>query len=30
MKFTHTATVAAPRAKVWAQVMDVPAAARRG
>jgi len=28
MKFTHTATVAAPRAKVWAQVMDVPAAAR--
>ena len=25
MKFTHTATVAVPRAKVWAQVMDVPA-----
>ena len=28
MKFTHTATVAVPRAEVWAQVMDVPAAAR--
>ena len=28
MKFAHTATVAVPRAKVWAQVMDVPAAAR--
>ena len=28
MKLTHTATVAAPRGTVWAQVMDVPAAAR--
>jgi carbon monoxide dehydrogenase subunit G len=28
MKFTHTATVAAPRDKVWARIMDIPAAAR--
>lgn len=28
MKFTHTATVAAPRDKVWARLMDIPAAAR--
>ena len=28
MKFTHTATVAATRDVVWAQVMDVAAAAR--
>jgi carbon monoxide dehydrogenase subunit G len=28
MKFTHTATVAAPRDRVWARLMDIPAAAR--
>ncbi len=28
MKFSHAVTVAAPRARVWALVMDVPAAAR--
>lgn len=28
MKFTHSATVAAPRDKVWARLMDIPAAAR--
>lgn len=28
MKLTHTATVAAPRDKVWARLMDIPAAAR--
>jgi carbon monoxide dehydrogenase subunit G len=28
MKFTHTATVAAPKDKVWARLMDIPAAAR--
>ncbi|HEV8536904.1 MAG TPA: SRPBCC family protein [Candidatus Limnocylindria bacterium] len=28
MKFTHAATVAAPRDKVWARLMDIPAAAR--
>ncbi len=28
MKFTHTVSVAAPRPRVWALVMDVPAAAR--
>jgi carbon monoxide dehydrogenase subunit G len=28
MKFTHRATVAAPRDKVWERIMDVPAAAR--
>ena len=28
MKFTHTARVAAPRDKVWARLMDIPAAAR--
>jgi carbon monoxide dehydrogenase subunit G len=28
MKFTHTATVAAPRDQVWARLMDIPAAAR--
>ena len=28
MKFTHTATVAAPRDRVWAKLMDIPAAAR--
>jgi uncharacterized protein len=28
MKFTHSATVAAPRDRVWAKLMDIPAAAR--
>jgi carbon monoxide dehydrogenase subunit G len=28
MKFTHSATVAAPKDKVWARLMDIPAAAR--
>jgi carbon monoxide dehydrogenase subunit G len=28
VKFTHTAMVAAPRDKVWARLMDIPAAAR--
>jgi carbon monoxide dehydrogenase subunit G len=28
MRFTHTATVAAPRDQVWAKLMDIPAAAR--
>ncbi|TMC45316.1 MAG: carbon monoxide dehydrogenase, partial [Chloroflexi bacterium] len=28
MKFTHTAMVAAPKDKVWARLMDIPAAAR--
>jgi carbon monoxide dehydrogenase subunit G len=28
MKLTHTATIAAPAAKVWAVVMDIPVAAR--
>jgi uncharacterized protein len=28
VKFTHAATVAAPRDKVWSRLMDVPAAAR--
>lgn len=28
MKFTHSATVAAPRDKVWARLMDIPSAAR--
>ncbi|TMC70372.1 MAG: hypothetical protein E6J13_09360 [Chloroflexi bacterium] len=28
MKFTNSATVAAPRDKVWARLMDIPAAAR--
>ena len=28
MKFTHTATVAASRDRVWAKLMDIPAAAR--
>jgi carbon monoxide dehydrogenase subunit G len=28
MKFTHSATVAAPRDRVWARLMDIPAAAR--
>ena len=28
MKFTHSATVAAPRDKVWTRLMDLPAAAR--
>jgi carbon monoxide dehydrogenase subunit G len=28
MKFTHTATVAAPKDKVWERLMDIPAAAR--
>jgi carbon monoxide dehydrogenase subunit G len=28
MKFTHTAKVAAPRDRVWARLMDIPAAAR--
>jgi len=28
MKFTNNATVAAPRDRVWARIMDIPAAAR--
>jgi len=28
VKFTHTAMVAAPKDKVWARLMDIPAAAR--
>ena len=28
MKFTHSATVGAPRDMVWARLMDIPAAAR--
>ena len=28
MKFTHSATVAAPRDKVWTRLMDIPSAAR--
>jgi carbon monoxide dehydrogenase subunit G len=28
MKFTHSAKVAAPRDRVWARLMDIPAAAR--
>ncbi|TMG61763.1 MAG: hypothetical protein E6H87_05560 [Chloroflexi bacterium] len=28
MKFNHKATVAAPKDKVWARLMDIPAAAR--
>jgi carbon monoxide dehydrogenase subunit G len=28
VKFTHSATVAAPRDKVWTRLMDIPSAAR--